>query len=584
MDKKTLIIVALCVAAFFGWQTAVEHFWPTPPPGKGPAARTGVTPNAVATATTPAEIKASPEPPPAPVPPPVPAKPAGPRLPEKIVTLENKVIRAELTTYGGGIRDVLLKDWKVGIHNPRLVMLNRFATEPVFALTGGSVKGTNDLFAPLAWPGVDSNAVFALTESSPDRAIFTSDVADGLRIVKEIVLGTDYVVTCKMRLENTGTHPVTTPAFGVAVGTAGQLDEHDDATFVYADVWDGVSVSPTGRAKVTYTAASSMEKNDELITTVARWAAVKNRYFALILTPKDAAHGFHAQRVELPRSLTPAASTPPAGTRAWLLMDATKVDAGASITREFQLYAGPKEYKRLVDLGGKQEEVMDFGWFGRIGEGLLWSLMSLYGIIPNYGIAIIIITIIIKLLFWPIQAMSTRSMKKMQELQPLINKLKEKHPDDPQKQQQEMMKLYREHKVSPLGGCLPLLAQIPVFVALYNMLRSSIELRGAKFLWIQDLSQPDTVFSLGSIPVNPLPLLMCATTIWQQKLTPNASVDPNQQKMMMLMPLMFVFMFYNMSSGLVLYWTVQNLLSILQQWMALRDKNKPGATAAPVKR
>ena len=123
-----------------------------------------------------------------------------------------------------------------------------------------------------------------------------------------------------------------------------------------------------------------------------------------------------------------------------------------------------------------------------------------------------------------------------------------------------------------------------MFIALYNMLRSVVELRGAKFLWIQDLSQPDTIFTLGPIPVNPLPLVMCATTLWQQKLTPSTSADPTQQKMMMLMPLMFVYMFYSMSSGLVLYWSVQNLLSILQQWMALRDKNKPGAHAAPARR
>jgi YidC/Oxa1 family membrane protein insertase len=179
--------------------------------------------------------------------------------------------------------------------------------------------------------------------------------------------------------------------------------------------------------------------------------------------------------------------------------------------------------------------------------------------------------------------MSTRSMKKMQALQPLMNKLKEKYPDDPQKQQQEMMKLYKEHKVNPMGGCLPLLVQIPVFFALYTMLRATVELRGASFLWIKDLSMPDTIFDLGGIPVNPLPLVMTATTLWQQKLTPTANVDPTQQKMMMLMPVMFLFFFYSMSSGLVLYWTVQNLLSILQQWLALRDQ-KPAPAAASTKR
>ncbi|MCX6898785.1 MAG: membrane protein insertase YidC [Verrucomicrobia bacterium] len=582
MDKRGLVIVVICFAVVFGWQAAVSHFWPAPPPGKGPAAKAGLLTNVVTRSAPPLEMKAAPAKPALEVVA-APATPSAPKAPEKTVTLENKLLRAELTTYGGGIRDVLLKEWKVSSTNQAPVTLNRFASEPVFALTGGSTKDTNGVVSVLAWPGADSNAVYTLTDGGPDRVVFTSDAAGGLRIVKEFALGDDYSLTCRVRIENNGKQAVETPALGVAVGTAAQLDAKDDATYVNADHWEG-GVSYTGRAKATYTPASSMVKADVFETVGAKWAAVKNRYFALVLSPKEPARGFHARKADLPQSLTPAASTPPVGAHAWLLFDGVKVDAGASVTREFQLYAGPKEYSRLAALGNKQEEVMEFGWFGRIAEVLLWSLTSIYKVIPNYGIAIIIITIVIKLLFWPIQAMSTRSMKRMQELQPLIAKLKEKYPDEPQKQQQEMMKLYKEHKVNPMGGCLPLVAQIPVFIALYNMLRTVIELRGAKFLWINDLSLPDTIFTIAGLPINPLPLVMCATTLWQQKLTPTTSADPTQQKMMMLMPLMFVFMFYSMSSGLVLYWTVQNLLSILQQWLALRDTKKPGATPAPIKR
>lgn len=582
MDKRGLVIVVICFAVVFGWQAAVNRFWPAPPPGKGPASKAGASTNVVARAAKPLEMKAALVQP-APQAVATPAVPSAPKAPEKTVTLESKLLRAELTTYGGGIRDVLLKEWKVSSKNPSLVTLNRFAPEPVFALTGGSAKDTNGAVSVLAWLGADSNAVYTLTESTTNRVVFTSDAAGGLRVVKEFALGGDYALTCRVRIENLNKQAVETPAFGVAVGTAAQLDAQDDATYVNADHWEG-ALSYTGRAKATYNAASSMSKADVFAAAGVKWAAVKNRYFAMVLTPKEPAGGFHAQKVELPHSLTPAASAAPLGAHAWLLMGGVKVDAGASVTREFQLYAGPKEYNRLAALGNKQEEVMEFGWFGRIAEVLLWSLTTIHEVIPNYGIAIIIITIVIKLLFWPIQAMSTRSMKRMQELQPLIAKLKEKYPDDPQRQQQEMMKLYKEHKVNPMGGCLPLVAQIPVFIALYNMLRTVIELRGAKFLWINDLSLPDTIFTFAGIPVNPLPLVMCATTLWQQKLTPTANVDPTQQKMMMLMPLMFVFMFYSMSSGLVLYWTVQNLLSILQQWMALRDTKKPAAVPVPTRR
>jgi YidC/Oxa1 family membrane protein insertase len=221
---------------------------------------------------------------------------------------------------------------------------------------------------------------------------------------------------------------------------------------------------------------------------------------------------------------------------------------------------------------------MQFGFWGVISVWLLKSMKFFYGIIPNYGVVIIIITILIKLLFWPIQAKSIRSMKEMQKFQPLMNKLREKYKDDPQRLNQETMKLYKEHKINPFSGCLPMLVQIPVFFALYAMLRTSIELRGAHFLWIHDLSQPDTILTIAGFPLNPLPLLMTGSMILQQRLTPTTG-DSQQAKMMMFMPLMMLYFFYTASSGLTLYWTVQQVLSIGQQWWSLRqaDASPPGA-------
>jgi YidC/Oxa1 family membrane protein insertase len=579
MDKKSIIVVAICMVILFGWQAVVDHIWPPPketskPPQATNAVAAAVSPTAAPPQAAPAPVAAAPA---------VPTEPAKPRPPEQTATLENEFVRAELTSYGGGIRDVLLKQWHVAVKHPDLVKLNQYGADPVFSLTGGSVKDTNSAPMLAAWPGADTNAVYALRETVKDRAVFACDLpaaGGGLRVVKEFQLGSNYVLTCRLRFENTGKQPLATPAWGVLLGTAGQLHEKDDPTFVNVDFWNGQAVSMTGRAKAEYHVASSLAKKPLAVSHPIRWAAVKNQYFATVLTPAQPAAGMHAEKVELPRTLTPQASDPPLGVRGVMLFDGATVQAGDATEREFQLYVGPKEFKRLAALGDKQEEVMEFGMWGRISEALLWMLTKVYQVIPNYGIAIIIITLVIKLIFWPVQAMSTRSMKKMQALQPQLAKLKEKYPDDPQKQNQEMMKLYKEHKVNPMGGCLPLLVQIPVFFALYMMLRSAIELRGASFLWIRDLGAPDTIFDIGGFPVNPLPLAMTATTLWQQKLTPQTSVDPTQQKMMMLMPVMFLFFFYNMSSGLVLYWTVQNLLSILQQWMALRDQ-KPGAPAAP---
>ncbi|MBI5394683.1 MAG: membrane protein insertase YidC [Verrucomicrobia bacterium] len=589
MDKKSLPIIIACLLLLFGWQWFADKMWPPPPPGAKKPAVAGQQTNVVAAPVAPAPVPAVVAAPAAPA---VPAEPPKPRPAEQTAALENDFIRAGLTSYGGGIRDVVLKKWGVTAAAKERVRLNQFGADPILSLTGGPVTGTNNLAALAAWPGADTNAAYTLRDSAKDRAVFACDAPGGLRIVKEFVLGADYTLKCKLRLENAGAQPLAVPAWGLSLGTVGQLDENDDATFVNADYWDGAAVSMTGRANASYHVASSLAGKPLTATGPVKWATVKNRYFATVLNvmlpakETNATHlatGFHAEEMDLPKTLTPKSSTPPQGARAAMLFDALTLQPGATAEREFTLYTGPKEFHRLQALGDKQEEVMEFGMWGRISQLLLWSLNGLYQMIPSYGIAIIILTLIIKLIFWPIQAMSTRSMKKMQALKPLMDKLKEKFPDDPQKQQQEMMKLYKVHKVNPMGGCLPLVVQIPVFFALYTMLRAAIELRGASFLWIKDLSMPDTVFDLGSIPLNPLPLLMTATTIWQQKLTPVANVDPTQQKMMMLMPLMFLFMFYSMSSGLVLYWTVQNLLSILQQWLALRE-HKPAPAAAPAKR
>jgi YidC/Oxa1 family membrane protein insertase len=207
----------------------------------------------------------------------------------------------------------------------------------------------------------------------------------------------------------------------------------------------------------------------------------------------------------------------------------------------------------------------------------------LYGLVHNYGVAIIIVTIILKAIFWPITHKGLKSMKNMQKLQPKMVKIKEKYKGDPTKMNQEMMNLYKTYKVNPLGGCLPMLLQIPVFFALYRVLLQSIELRHAPFmLWITDLSAPDRLYLgfdipyLGGLPV--LTLLMGASMFLQQKMTPTTA-DPTQAKIMMFLPLIFTVMFVNFASGLVLYWFVNNLLSILQQYTINRQK-KPTPAAA----
>ena len=242
---------------------------------------------------------------------------------------------------------------------------------------------------------------------------------------------------------------------------------------------------------------------------------------------------------------------------------------------QYTVYFGPKELATLKAVGSNLDRIVDFGWFDVMAKPTLYLLNFLHKYIHNFGVAIILVTIIIKLLFWPIAQKGMKSMKVMQKLQPKMAKLREKYKDDKERLNQEIMKLYQTYKVNPIGGCLPMVLQIPVFFALYKVLLQTIELRHAPFmLWINDLSAPDRLYIgfhlpyVGGLPV--LTLLMGASMYLQQKMTPTTG-DPTQAKMMKFLPLIFTFMFINFASGLVLYWFVNNLLSIAQQYMINRQ-------------
>ena len=244
------------------------------------------------------------------------------------------------------------------------------------------------------------------------------------------------------------------------------------------------------------------------------------------------------------------------------------INPGKSSSISNNLFVGPKDIDILKAQGNSLEQSLDLGWFTVLAKPLLYSLKFFYRYFENYGVAIIIITVILKLLFFPLTHKSYKSMKDMQKIQPMMAELKDKHKNDKEAMNKAVMELYRDHKVNPLGGCLPMLVQIPVFFALYKALMFSIELRHAPFYaWINDLSGPDNLFGhLLGLPfvIGPLPLVMGVTMFIQQKMTPAAG-DPMQQKMMLALPLVFTVMFLTFPSGLVLYWLVNNVLTIGQQ-------------------
>ena len=257
---------------------------------------------------------------------------------------------------------------------------------------------------------------------------------------------------------------------------------------------------------------------------------------------------------------------------------ASQIEPGKSITNEYMTFFGPRDLAILEPLGHELDRSVNFGWLDIIAKPMLSLVNFIYDFTGNYGVAIILVTLLTKIVFWPVSRKSYESMKKMQALQPQMKKIREKYKDDKQKQQQEQMALFKTHKVSPLGGCLPMIVQIPFFISFYQILGGSIELMHAPFMgWINDLSAPDRLYLgfdipyVGGLPI--LTLLMGASMFIQQKMTPSTG-DPTQAKMMMMMPVVFTFIFINMPSGLVLYWLVNNLLSIGQQYYTNKAKAK----------
>jgi len=511
-------------------------------------------PSAVATNA----IAPQPQAPPAPAsqnPQPATLSTSAPAQPEQIVTLSNKFMRVDFTSWGGGVRSVELLQHK-GNSN-EVETLNGPGLAPALSLVGVSDAGSNSIFAMQA---VGEKTVQARSSNG---------------IVKTFTLSNDYLLAVNVQMPATLAPAGTV---GVVIGTAVPTQARELPNYLVVD-WENASKF---RNRTLPRVADRVKAGKPHEDISAGWIAVKNQYFTMVLSPTTNVTGATYGIVDL----TPTGKVPVVrGLVAAADVPAIKGTDG-SVSCPFTWYAGPKDYNRLVALGKHQEELMDFGtpmdfYSGLFGVMLLHSLNFFYGLIPNYGVAIILVTIALKIVFWPIQAKSIRSMKDMQKFQPLMNKLREKYKDDPQKLNTEMMKLYKEHKINPFSGCLPVLVQLPVLVAFYRVLLNAIALRGASFMWIHDLSQPDTIAVVAGLPINPLPIFMTAGTFMQQKMTPTGG-DPQQQKMMMFMPFMMLFFFYKLAAGLTLYYTLQQALSVLQQWRSMRHKRAEASAAVAV--
>jgi len=308
-------------------------------------------------------------------------------------------------------------------------------------------------------------------------------------------------------------------------------------------------------------------EREKTIEGNVRWTAVRDKYFIAAMLPPE----------NISSRVVAHGSNDIENTGVQLVMPLLR---GAA-RHDIQMYLGPMEYERMKAVGSKFELGVDLGWkiFLPVSQLLLWLMVWIYGFIPNYGVVIILVAGISKLVFYPLTRTSVRSMKAMQAIQPQVQELKEKYKSDSKLMNQKMMELYKTNKVNPLGGCLPILLQMPVFIALYSVLSTSITMRQAPFmLWINDLSAPDVIGSIGSFVIHILPVVMFLSSIAQQMVTP--MTDSRQKMMGYTMPLVMLFIFYSFPAGLNLYWTVNNILQVAQQWSIHKEPTKMPVTEA----
>ncbi|HEV8343511.1 MAG TPA: membrane protein insertase YidC [Candidatus Binatia bacterium] len=463
----------------------------------------------------------------------------------KEIRVETDDYVALFTTQGARLRSFKLKHYRASV-DPKSLPFEMVSSAPgVPYPLGVRLEDTK--------PWDDEGVVYAvrggdlkLAGDSVGTLTFQGRTPTGALLTKEFTFhGSGYSIGLEISVENHGSGPL------LLLVTA-HPEEHragGDAAF------EGF-LGLIGKTRIREHGAD-LAKGKEFSGSVS-WAGFGYTYFLFAVLPQGETY----EKVEVKQS-GPA-----------LVMEVTGQSGAKTERNRYTLFIGPKELDLLKSMGQGLEQSIDFGYFGFISIPLLYLLHFSHRFTASYGLDIILLTILIKLLTAPLTHKSFASMKQMQKLQPQMERIKEKFKDDKEKLNKEIMELYRRNKVNPLGGCLPMLLQFPIFIGLYNALLTPIELRHAPFMWIKDLSRPDweslpiTVggWTMG-IPI--LTLLMGASMFVQQWMTPSAG-DPNQRRMMYLMPIIFTAMFINFPSGLVIYWLVNNILSILQQYLINR--------------
>ena len=479
-----------------------------------------------------------------------------PSVPEKIVTLENDEVKLELSTWGAVVKKVTLKKYAkdcgpISEENPPVVL--DFSDSPLGA--GETVEA----FEASEVTTEEKCNFVKFTSGAKSREILLMNL-DSYKLQFRDVGMSGSISLGAMRMGDSKNDLLSVDSWAMDAGKGkpGVIHHGDDDSPLKPYLVGGLSGGCSGSKS----AAGMPEETTVEYPGAQTWIAVKNRFFVTALAScTEGNAGFSAT---VKRDMGAANYKPESVS--------VSVNFKGDVTkRTTTFFVGPKKQALLWDLGMK--DVMEFGMWRWLCYPLVWVLNLFNGWIPNFGVAIILLTILVRLLFWPLTRKSTEGMKKMQELQPLMKEIQAKYKDNPQRLQQETWQLYREKKVNPMSSCLPMLIQIPVFIALFNVLRSAVELRYAPFLWIADLSEPEGLFAswfpFGGL--NLLPILMAVSTALQSYFTPSTGDKKQQQMMMVMMPAMMLIMFYSFPSALSLYWFLSNIFSIVQMWLIRRQ-------------
>ena len=562
LDKTDIVVLLLCAAGV--WYAFTR---PTPSPKTTPPAAPAETAKTSDAAKPVVEGPAADKP----------AQPRGdattpPVVAEETFTLANPAVEYVFTTLGGGIKTARVLE--APFAGKTAQELNSFGEGAIGALARGA--------------GEIDRAVWTVKEKSDRSVTFELTTKDRLAITKKWSMvdgeepkkGPGYLWNLEITIKNAAAETFTGDDFYLYTGASNQLHNGDGLYVRSGYLADGRSheIKPdqfdeSRRLWVLWKTREQQEVIKEEFGKLT-WGGVHSQYYTTLINPQTEEAGrFWTKKFRIGFT-DDSDKVNGFALHAGVGLPQVKLDAGAEQKLSYQVFTGPRSATLLDKSAQSRGEAMFYGMTGVLSRLFLWMLNGFHGWTASFGVAIILLTIVVRIAIWPLHIKATRSMKRMALLSPLMNEVKAKYKDKPQtpdlqrKMQMETMGLMREYNVSPLGGCLPLLLQMPIFFGYFGMLNHAVEMRGHSFLWARDLTLPDTILRLWGFPLNPLPLLMTATMYLQMKLTPTPqNSDPNaqlQMKIFKFMPLMFLLFCYTYASALALYWTIQNIISMAQ--------------------